>query len=540
MKPGASEDRPDVVVIGGGPAGSTAAAMAALGGLDVVLLEAGQHPRPHVGESLLPGIIPVLDDIGALEAVRAAGFGPKTGSTHRNWGRTPRWDLWFADSDAYDTAWLVDRARFDAILFDAARRAGARVHEHAPVRQLHWEGDRLVGLTCEPRGGGPRMLTPRLVIDASGSRALVAEARGLREPIAGLQHEALWAHWDDTGRLPSPRQHQALFIAEAWGWLWMFPLADGRASVGVVRLHQTELTGTTRDYENAVASSETLQRILGPDATRIGPARRERDWSYRVTTVAGPGWLAVGDAAGFIDPALSTGVHLAMHSGWHAGRTATALLQRDQADAPQAYAAHHRESFDDLLQMVRFYYQQNVAAQDYFWESKRILMRRELSLRPDKAFVILTSGLVQNLALQARDHDDQARRVDRSVEATSPTLEGADPDHLGFVCIHLRHHSPTGAASALYLLVEPRNPAARALLRTRNWHVNAIAPRHGNDPVSVPALGPSIRRIGQAVEHLDTVAGESLAAFWRRVREPLVAEVTALPATFTLVRVFGE
>lgn len=540
-----TDPSPDVLVIGGGPAGSTAAAVAARAGLRVLLLEGGSHPRAHVGESLLPGIIPILQDIDALAAVQAAGFGRKTGATHRKWGRTPQWDLWFSDSDAYDEAWLVERDRFDAILFDAARRCGAEVHEHAAVQQLHWDGDRLATITWAPRGEPPRTVEPALVIDASGQRALVAEARGLRSPIEGLRHEALWAHWEGAGRLPPPREHQAFFVAEARCWLWLFPLSAGRTSVGVVRLDRETLTGTTRDYDDAIAASEELRAVLGPSARRVTPVRRERDWSYRVDPVAGPGWLAVGDAAGFIDPVLSTGVHLAMHSAWHAGNTAAALLRQGDAEAPARYAAHHRELFDDLLRMVRFYYQQNLHAEDYFWESKRILMRRELSLRPDKAFVVLTSGLVQNLALRARDEAEHARRIARARSGDAPSLappddEGADPDHLGFLCIHLRHQPAGEPGSSLYVLVEPRDPAARALFRTRSWHVNAIAPRHGNDPVSVPALGPALRRLGGLVDRLDTIDDEPLAAFWRRAREPLVAELAALPPELALVRIFGE
>lgn len=544
---------PDVVVIGGGPAGSTAAAMAARAGLSVMLLEAGSHPRPHVGESLLPGIIPILRDIDALAEVEAAGFAHKSGATHHNWGRTPQWDLWFADSDAYDHAWLVERGRFDAIVFDAAKRAGVEVHQHATVTALHWRDDHLQSLTWQPRGGTPRVVQPRLVVDASGARALVANDRELRRPIEGLQHEALWAHWEGIKPLPAPRQQQAYFVAQPRGWQWVFPLANGRTSIGVVRLDRPVLEGTTREYDEAVAQCPEVSALMEEGARRITPVRRERDFSYRVEQVAGPGWLAVGDAAGFIDPVLSTGVHLAMHSGWHAGRTAAAMLREGKPEASADYARHHHEIFDDLLRMVRFYYQHNVHAEDYFWESKRILVRHELALRPAKAFVILTSGLVQNLALQALDEGDQHRRRMRSIDAdqsgltltpTSPDPSTShDPDDLGFFCIHLRHADPrdaTASPSSIYVLVEPKDPSAPALLRTRNWHINAIAPRHGNDPISVPAFTTTLRGLGHRLKMLDTIDGEPLSLYWRRIRGELVEALRSLPEPFSFVRIFGE
>jgi len=540
----------DVVVIGAGPAGCTAAAVAARAGLRVVLFEAGEHPRAHVGESLLPGIIPILADIDALAAVEQGGFGRKTGSTLWHWGRTPRWDLWFADSDEYDHAWLVDRSRFDAILFDAARRAGAVVHERCVVHEPIWADGRVVGVRWRPRDDqGPlRETTARLVVDATGQSAMLGRALALRESIPGLRHQAMWAHFRGVGRLPPPRAEQALFVATPQQWWWLFPLSPELTSIGVVQLDAAERRGPPRpDFDGELRACTELASLVA-DAERIGPVRHERDWSWRMRDVAGPGWIAVGDAAGFIDPVLSTGVMLALHSGWHAGKTAIDVVREgsDEAAALHRYRTHHLGTFEDLVRMVRFYYQQNLHREDYFWESKRILLQEHTALRPQKAFVVLTSGLVQNLALDDVRASAAERRRERAGDAAHD-LDGADPDVLGFVCLHLRKPPADDDAdegpdrgTSLFVLIEPRDPVLPTLVRTRNFHVNGIAPRHGNDPISVPELAPALRAVADLVTALDTDDGESLASFWRRVRTQIGTRLRAAPDGFRLVRVFGE
>jgi flavin-dependent dehydrogenase len=541
----------DVAIIGGGPAGCTAAAVAARAGLTVALFEAGTHPRPHVGESLLPGIIPILADIDALAAVEAAGFGRKSGSTLVHWGRTPRWDLWFADSDEYDHAWLVERARFDAILFDAARRAGAVLHERTVVDAPVWSDDRVVGVQWRARAGGePAVTHARVVVDATGQSAMLGRALALRESIPGLQHQAMWAHFAGAARLPPPRAEQALFVADRDQWWWMFPLSADLTSVGVVQIDAAERRSPPRpDFDAELRGCDELVAVLGPHARRITDVRHERDWSWRMRDVAGPGWLAAGDAAGFIDPVLSTGVMLALHSGWHAGRTAIATIRDhiDEAEAHSAYARHHLGAFADLLRMVRFYYQQNLHREDYFWESKRILMQESTALKPQKAFVVLTSGLVQNLALDDVRAQTQRRRADHAADASAPDLEGADPDALGFLCVHFRKPPDDDDASegpdrgsSLFVVVEPADPSAPTLKRTRNFHVDGIAPRHGNDPVSVPGIGDVLRWAIDLVASADTHDDESLAQFWRRVRASLVPRLRSPPSGYALVRVFGE
>ena len=525
----------DLVVIGGGPAGSTAAAMAAKAGLDVALLEAGMHPRPQVGESLLPGIIPILDDLGLLEEVEST-FCRKTGSTHVNWGQTPRWDLWFEDSDAYDHAWFVDRAHFDRMLFDAAAAAGARTYPNTPVRELLWKAGRLVGVsTADETYHAP------LVVDASGQAALIARQLGLRQAIPGLDHQAAWAHWENAGRLPSPRQAQAFFVAQKDHWLWFFPLPGGRASVGLVCLNRV-IKGSPaeldRFYEDRVRKCPEIWDLLRPAGRRATPVRWKRDWSYRVERVAGPGWVLCGDASGFVDPVLSQGVFLAMHAGWNVARLATAVLSDPSAEmeALESYQRSHRELFQDLLQLVRFYYQQNVSRDDYFWESKRILGDLAGRLQPRKAFVLLTSGLVRNLALDDHRGDVVAARVAKVSERTSATLSEQDCDHLDFLCLHVRATVDSEEVD-LYFVVEPKDPASPTLFSTTNWYVNCIAPRLGNDPISHPSLADPLKRVGTTVRRLDDLEGEPLAAFWRRRRRDLLKAVSR---EFHFVRAFGE
>jgi hypothetical protein len=281
--------------------------------------------------------------------------------------------------------------------------------------------------------------------------------------------------------------------------------------------------------------------VLGERAERVSPVRHERDWSYRMSEVTGPGWMQIGDAAGFIDPVLSTGVFLAMHSAWHAGRTAAAIVrgQEEEEGALERYQEHHRELFGDLLRMVRFYYQQNLYRDDYFWESKKILLRSDTEIRPQKAFVVLTSGLVQNLALDAVREEAAARQAAHTEGGQG--LEGAEPERLGFVCVHLRDRTLPIGQGDLYLLIERRDRVAPALARSRNFDVGAITPRHGKDPLAVPRFATAIRGFVALVKREDVAEGEPLAGFWRRARGAIGGWLKGqLPEHLELVRVFGE
>lgn len=559
----------ELLVIGGGPGGATVATLAARAGVEVVLIEADAHPRAHVGESFLPGIIPILEAMGVLEEVEAAGFGRKSGSSYFGWGSTPEWDLWFSDSDLYDHSWLVDRARFDAILLDASRRSGVEVIEHCAAKELLWEEGRLCGVSCRRRGDPEgATIRARLVVDATGQAALIARHRGLREHLPGLQHLAAWAHYEGVVGLPPPRHQQAVFVAERGHWIWFFPLGGGRASLGLISLDAESRAADGRgageaDFDALLRASPKISEMLG-SARRVTPVRRQRDWSYRVREITGEGWMIVGDASGFIDPVLSTGVFLAMNAGYLAAKAIRGVLREgvDEADALGAYAAGHREFFDDLLRMVRFYYQQTLSLDDYFWESKRIMMTDGTQLRPQKAFMILTSGLIQNLALDDLQAEQGIRRdsvlgevgatmgddgsvvdeVGAAVQPGESSEAGRVLESLGFVSVELRFlpSGESGRGAVLYFLIEPRRPAEPALARTRNWQLTCLAPRYNNDPYREPTLRGPLERLIKGVRALDDVPEESLVKFWGRCRQPIVDLLATLPAEFSVVRVFGE
>jgi hypothetical protein len=403
----------------------------------------------------------------------------------------------------------------------------------------------VVGVTYRARGqNGTEQARAPFTVDASGQAMLVSRQLGLRELVAGLQHEASWAHFEGCGRLAPPRERQALFVATEAAWLWHFPLSETRTSVGVVRLESGEGSaevGRERAFDEAVAASSRLQSVLGPGARRVTPVRTVRDWSYQMTRLAGPGWWLVGDASGFIDPVLSTGMQLAMNAGYHAATLIASVLGRERSEeqAHREYTARHRAVFADMLRIVRYFYKQNLHRDDYFWESKRILVDAGESVSPRKAFMVLTSGLVHNLAFDEKRAETLMRREAHalSVGAGGPLDE--EPARLGFVCIHMRWKTGDEPAD-LYFLVEPADPASPTLVATLNFHLNCQAPRLGKDILRVPGLARPLDAICSRIRDLDVSPGEPLAAFWARTRRSIAETVRSQPPPLELVRVFGE
>lgn len=404
----------DVLVLGGGPAGSTAAALLAREGRSVALLERERGPRYHIGESLLPSVLPFLEELGVAEEVAARGYQRKLGQTFV-WGRDRSpWVLDFRELDVYPFAYFVERADFDALLLRNAARHGAAVHEGVTVEDvLTDEAGRVRGVRARRADTGEAWSpTARYVLDATGQNALLARRSGERQYVEGLRNVAVWSYWEGAGRLAPPADEHIITVSTETGWIWFIPLRDGRTSVGVVTSDVGELRagGAAREdelaefYRRALGRAELVGELLA-GARQVDGMHTQRDWSYCARRFYGPGFALAGDAACFIDPILSTGVHLAMTGGYNAALALhSALAQPAHEPAFMRYFQRsYTATYRDLLTQVRYFYRVEAHRESVFWKSKRIL-RVDPRLDGSLAFLFLTSGLARHVVADA-PHD---------------------------------------------------------------------------------------------------------------------------------------
>jgi halogenation protein CepH len=405
---------PDVVVVGGGPAGSVVSTMLADAGHRVTVLERERFPRYHIGESLLSATLPILDAIGATPLVERHGFLHKPGGTFQ-WGRQREpWSFWFReDPGGRPYAFQVVRAEFDKLLLDNAREHGADVREEHAVTAIDTSGPTPV-VRARARDGAELTLSPRFVVDASGQTALLGRARDLRRFNEFFKNLAVFGYFRGAERLPGELVNNILSAAFADGWFWYIPLHDGTMSVGAVvdakRWAKTAAADPEATYRSLIERCPAVADRLR-DATLVSPIRIIRDYSYTSTRFCGPGYLMAGDAACFIDPVFSTGVHLACLAGFLGARAADGILRGEtaEADALAAYEQTYRGAFERYVRFLYFFYDHNEDPDSYFWTARRIIDHEPEELSVREAFVRLISGGSDWGAMPAQVAGEQSR-----------------------------------------------------------------------------------------------------------------------------------
>ncbi|MEU6586871.1 NAD(P)/FAD-dependent oxidoreductase [Nocardia sp. NPDC046763] len=389
----------DVVVIGGGPGGTMSGTLLADFGKKVLILEAAKFPRYHIGESLLSGTADLMKRIGVLDRMERDGYIKKNG-VEWVWGedRQP-WTVYFKDALAmpYDYGYQVERDKFDELLLDNAREYGVEVREEHRVTGFEIGTDGVSTVTGQDAAGTTFTVRGRWIVDASGQGGMVTKKLHNQEWDPYLKNLAVWTYWTDAKRPEGFDAGNTFLPTFDEGWWWFIPLRDGRTSVGMVVdskvLHEHRDGGMEAYYAQCLAKTpELAQRLDG--ATRDEKLHVARDWSYIYDRFAGDGYIAVGDAACFIDPLFSTGVHLAMLSGFLAAVSVNTILDKpdmDRAEILSFYETEYRKEFARLRAQVYFLYGGHGGSKDsYFWHARKQF--DVPGIDPEKAFISLIAG----------------------------------------------------------------------------------------------------------------------------------------------------
>jgi flavin-dependent dehydrogenase len=401
----------DVAIIGGGPAGSTVGTLLRKYAPDlrVTILEREHFPREHVGESQLPPLNTILQEMGCWDAVEAADFPIKIGGTYR-WGQDPHlWDFEFLPLSevvseprpaAYagwrtKTAFQVDRAIYDKILLDRAAELGCDVRQRARVTRVRSEGDRVEGLVLEDG----YEVEARHYVDATGSSGFMRRAMGVEANVSpSLKNVAMWDYWTNAQWAIEigVGGTRIQILSLPYGWMWFIPLGPTRTSIGLVTpadyLRESGMRPEAL-YEQALRDEPRIRELIA-GGEREGRVRTTKDWSFVAERCTGENWYLAGESAGFADPILSAGMTI---SQMGARELAYTLLEIERESHPREWLCrtYEEQQRNRVLQHIRFadfWYTQNGCFTDLKDATARLARESGYEMDANEAFRWFASG----------------------------------------------------------------------------------------------------------------------------------------------------
>jgi flavin-dependent dehydrogenase len=401
----------DVVIIGGGPGGSTTGTLLKKYHPQrrVLILEREKFPREHVGESQLPQIGSILEEMGAWDKVEAANFPIKIGATFL-WGKSAElWDFEFLPIAEFKdeprpapyagqrrrTALQVDRAIYDDILLRHAAQMGCEVREETGVAKVLHQGDRVTGLEL----GDGSVVTARYYVDASGHGAILRRTLGVPTDCpTNLKNIAIWDYWENAEWAVhiGVGGTRIQIMSVGFGWLWFIPLGPTRTSLGLVcPAEYYKKAGKPPEvlYHEALRSQPHISKLIA-NATHSGKVRTTNDWSFLAERLYGENWFLVGEAAGFADPILSAGLTLTHVGGREAAYSLGALLngEHDPAWLKKHYQDNQRRRIAQHIRFADYWYAANGQFTDLQEHCREIARSAGLHLSPQKAWAWLAQG----------------------------------------------------------------------------------------------------------------------------------------------------
>ncbi len=402
---GTSSEHCDVVVIGGGPGGSSAATMLAKAGKRVIVLERERFPRFHIGESLLPGAWELWNRLGIIPKLEAEGFVPKQGINFGMFNQTPDVVLLTAEYPMYferPYAYHVERARFDQVMLAHATDCGADTRQEWTVREVLFEGERAVGVLAGPNGAEPHAIYASVVVDASGRDCLLSRKLGWRNPDPALNKISHFTHFTGGWRRdPTTIMKWDAVLPESvttdihtidGGWVWYIPLKEDVISVGVVldaRFAKTLGESPQERFEKGIQSCEQVRGWLA-GARQTMEMQTISNISYLNDCFVGDGFVMIGDASMFVDPIFSAGVTIATRGGVYAS---DAILD---CFAHQDFSAARLKVYEDRIRLPMG----RIFKMIYNWykilekkDANNIISRaRQIPMLRDKFITLLSGG----------------------------------------------------------------------------------------------------------------------------------------------------